>query len=631
MSCAIWAVALPAAAWAQVRSPAELKGLGLDELLATRIVSLSRTLEDWQTAPAAIGVLTGPEIERSGAVRLADALRLAPGLSVSRYYGSSYSIAARGFGTASVNKLQVLMDGRSLYTPLFSGVFWEVQDTVLADLDRIEVVRGPGGTFWGANAMNGVINVVSKDARDTQGALVVLGGGEQEEAFASVRYGGRAGANGWYRAYVKQVVRAEQVFSDGSGAADGMRQTQAGFRYDAGARGGDHLTVQGDTYWNSFGSAGRPDTDSQGWNLLGRWTRRLADGSEWTTQAYFDHAWRDVPRQFSERRDTVDLETQWHARLAARHDVVAGLGYRDSWDRTGTEPERTFVFSPERRRLRLWSGFVQDEIALEPRRWTLYAGTKFEHNDFTGFEVQPSLRLAFTPAPEQTLWAAVSRAVRAPTRVDTDSRFMPAPGLVLIQGNPDFDSETLLTGELGYRVQPHHAVSIDLATFVGDYRHLRTLEPTPPVGLPLLLGNERNGRTWGAELAVTAQPANSWRLRASLNYLHENLRLEPGSRDTTGATLEADDPEWTGSVQSTLNLAGGFQFDCFVRGASARPIATLPGYVAVDVRLAWLSRRDWELALIGQNIFDRSHAEFPAGGQQPEVQRAWFVRSMFRF
>ncbi len=624
---------LPGAASAQVmRSPAQLKGMDLNQLLETKVISMSRTLEDWQTAPTAISVLTAPEIERSGATRLEEVLRLVPGLSVSRYLGSSYSITARGFGTASVNKMQVLMDGRSLYTPLFSGVFWEVQDALLDDLDRIEIVRGPGATLWGANAMNGVINIVSKDARDTQGTYVMAGGGSEERAFSSLRYGGTLGSGAWYRGYVKYLDRAAQSFSDGSSAGDGMTQTQAGFRVDAGERTGDHFTLQGDTYWNTFASLGRPDARNRGWNLLGRLRRRMSENSEWTLQSYYDHTFREVPRQFQEKRDTIDVDLQWHVQPSARHKIVTGAGYRNSWDRTGTEADRTFRFDPASRRLHLVTAFVQDEITLEPRRWTLFVGSKFEHNDYSGYEVQPSVRLAWTPDAAQTAWAAVSRAVRTPTRIDTDSQFLPAPatGVVFLQGNPDFQSETARVYELGYRVRPHHAWLFDLATFYNDYNDLRSLEPTLPSGLPLVIANQRTARTYGAELIVTVQPTNWWRLRANVNYLHEKLALKRVSLDPTNGSLEADDPAWTGSVQSTLNLAGGFQFDVFVRGASVRPISRLAGYTATDLRLAWQSRSDWDVALVARNIFG-SHAEFPASGRQPEVERDVYVRSSIHF
>lgn len=617
-----------------MRSATQMKDLDLQALLETQVISTSRTLDDWQTAPAALSVLTAPEIERSGAVRLAEVLRLVPGLNVSRYLGSSYAITARGFSNASVNKMQVLMDGRSLYTPLFSGVFWEVQDTVLVDLDRIEVVRGPGASLWGANAMNGVINIVSKHARDTQGAFVTAGAGTEEKKFTAVRYGAKRGENSWFRVYGKYAARDDQIMSNGMAAGDDMMQKQTGFRIDHGDPTGSRATLQGDAYWIDTGNLGRSDSRHRGWNLLGRWTRPCADETTFTLQSYFDYSARDVPRQFSETRNTWDVDAQWQLRPTARHEVVAGVGYRNSWDRTGTEGDRTFVFSPSRKRIELVTGFVQDEIALEPDRWALYLGSKFEYNDYTGFEVQPGVRLAYTPDNRQTWWGAVSRAVRTPTRIDTHSRFRPMPesGFVLIQGDPAFTSEEALSGELGYRIQPRDNLVVDFATYYTTYDALRTLEPSLPSGLPLIIGNGRKGTTYGAELVLTVQPTRWWRLRGNLNYFHADLRLKPGSLDSTGGSFEANDPEVTAFVQSTMNLGKRVQWDFLVRGATQRPNPALSGYVTVDMRVAWQPRPEWELALIGQNLLSPSHPELPGGGaSQPEVERSIFARASFRY
>lgn len=627
------AMALPLSATDILRSPQDLKELDLEELLATKVISVSRTLQDWTTAPAAIDLLSSEDIRRSGAVRLADVLRIAPGLDVARYVGSSYAVTARGFSSSSVNKMQVLFDGRSLYTPLFSGVFWEIQDTLLEDLDRIEVVRGPGATMWGANAVNGVINIVSKNARDTQGVLISGGGGTEERAFGGVRYGGKAGESTFYRAYFKHMDRDDQVVATGASAHDGMSQSQGGFRLDTTPAGGGNLfTLQGDLYFNAFGIAGRPDAKNEGGNLLARWTHDFSDGAELQTQFYYDRGYRNVPRQFLEDRETYDLDIQHHRKIGDRQDLVVGGNYRTSSDATGTSG--TFVFAPVRRTLELVSGFVQDEIAFNPRHLTLYLGSKFEHNDFTGFEVQPSARLAFTPDPQQTLWGGISRAVRSPTRVDTDSRFIPVPasGAVFIQGDPDFRSEDLVSYELGYRIQPHPRLFLDFALFYNVYDHLRTLEPSLPFGLPLVIKNERDGETSGAELNATFQPIDWWRLVANYSYLHEDLRFFAGSRDPTGGSLEANDPRHHGSLRSSMTLPGAVEFDWTVRYASPLHNPATPGYVAVDVRLAFHPTKKLELALIGQNISDPEHPEFGGGAaNQPEVQRGYYGQLTWRF
>lgn len=621
---------LPAAA--TVQSPQKLKQLALEELLQTKVVSVSRTLEDWTTAPAAIGVLTAEEIHRSGAVRLGEALRLAPGLNVARYVGSSYAIGARGFNNASVNKMQVLLDGRCLYTPLFSGVFWEVQDTLLEDLDRIEIVRGPGATLWGADAVNGVINIVSKSARDTQGTLITGGGGSGERAFGSLRHGGQVGDSTYYRAYFKYLDRGDQKLSSGGSAHDGMTQSQGGFRLDSAPAGGNVLTLQGDLYTNAFGIAGRPEAKNEGGNLLGRWTHTFADASALQTQVYYDRGYRNVPLQFREDRETYDLDIQHHREIGDRQDLVIGANYRTSADETGTGG--TFIFVPPNRTLNLLSGFVQDQITFEPQHLTLSLGSKFERNDFTGFEIQPSVRVAYLPDARQTLWAGISRAVRSPTRTDADSRFIPVPAsnAVFLQGNPDFRSEVLVAYELGYRLRPHPRLLLDVATFYNAYDRLRTLEPSLPAGLPLVVKNERQGETYGAELNATFQPCPWWQLVANYSYLQKDLRFLPGSHDPTAGSLEANDPRHYGSVRSATTLPHGVEFDTVVRFATRLPNPVGPGYVAVDVRLAFHPVKNLEASLVAQNILDPGHPEFASGSvNQPEVPRSIYGQLTWRF
>ncbi len=612
-----------------VRTAVELKSLSLEELLETRVVTASRTLESWTTAPTAISVVTQEEIHRSGATRIAEALRLAAGLDVARYVGSSYAVSARGFSSSSANKMQVMLDGRSLFTPLFSGVFWEIQDTFLEDIDRIEVVRGPGATLWGANAVNGVINIISKDAQATQGALITAAAGSPETAFGGIRYGGQAGDNTFYRVYFKYQKRDEQQLANGTWNHDGMEQSQGGFRIDSKQPGENAFTLQGDTYVNSFGISGRPDADNSGANVIGRWLHGFSPTEDLQVQAYFDQGKRDVPLQFRELRTTLDFEAQFHARME-RNDVVVGAGYRTSSDETG-QTGRTFVFSPPDRTLTLTNVFAQDQITLVPSLLTLQLGSKFEHNDYTGFEVQPSIRVAYTPSADQVAWAAVSRAVRAPTRVDADSRFIPFPGFVYVQGSPLFESEDLLAYEVGYRVHPHRQVFVDLATFYNVYDDLRSLEPSPVTGFPLIIRNERYGTTYGGEVSVTFQAADWWQLSGSYSYIHENLRFRAGSHDPTGGSLEGNDPAHLATLHSAMNLPGHLQFDWTLRHSSRLPLPALPAYTTLDVRLAWNPTRDWEVALVGQNLLESRHAEFAGGANQPEVSRGGYAQVVRRF
>lgn len=604
-----------------------LKFLTLEQLLDVQVISVSRTPEDWRTAPTAISVLTSDDIDRSGATRLPDLLRLAPGLNVARYVGSSYAVSARGFSNASANKLQVLLDGRSLYTPLFSGVFWEVQDTLLEDLSRIEIVRGPGATMWGANAINGVINIVSKTAAETQGLLATAAVGTEERQNFGLRYGGKVGAGTFYRAYVKFQARDDQATPSGAANGDGMRQVQTGFRADSFFAGENQLTLQGDVYENHFGIPTRRDAHNQGGNLLGRLTHDFSPDSSLQLQLYFDRNLRDVPLQFREDRSTCDLDVQQHYRLSARQNLVLGANYRFSADQTAAT-DRTFVFTPSDRTLRLLSGFVQDELTLVPERATLYLGSKFEHNDFTGFEWQPSVRLAFTPDPHQTVWAAVSRAVRTPTRVDTDSRFLPVPasGFVLIAGNPDFASEDVIATELGYRVQPLGSVFLDVTTFYNRYDHLRTLQATPPPSAPLVIGNSREAEICGAEISLTFQPTSWWRLIGNFTALHENFRLSPGVVDPTGGSLEANDPAHLASLRSSMDLPGNFTVDAMLRHSSSLTNPHLDAYTDLDLRLGWQPAGHCHLVLVVQNALHPRHAEFPGAAAPSEVQRGGYVQ-----
>ncbi|HTI72810.1 MAG TPA: TonB-dependent receptor [Candidatus Limnocylindria bacterium] len=610
-----------------IRSPEELKHMSLDEVLETKVISVSRTPEDWTSAPSAISILTQEDIRRSGAVGVPDALRLAPGLDVARGLGNGYAITARGFNSSGGNKMQVLMDGRSLYTPLLSGVFWEIQDTVLEDLDRIEVVRGPGGTLWGANAVNGVINIVSKSARDTQGTLVVAGAGTEERGMATVRYGGKLGESTYYRVYGKYENRDEQALTNGEGAADGMQQGQGGFRIDSYLPGENTLTLQGDTYQNYTGILGRDDSHHYGGNVLGRWAHSFSDTSDLQVQAYYDRGVRNVPLQFQEDRGTFDLDAQQHFAVGERNNIVAGGNYRNSADETGTTG--TFQFSPPKRTIQLFSGFVQDELTLVPDRLTFYAGTKVEHNDFTGVEWQPSGRLAYTPTQRQTLWAAVSRAVRTPARGDADTRFIPVPatGVALIRGNPDFESEDVIAYELGYRIQAHPRLLVDLATFYNVYDHLRTLQYTPP----LIISNNREGETYGVEVELKYQATDWWRLSSSYAWLGEDLRFKPGSFDPTLGTLEANDPEHVVRFRSAMDLPANFEFDAIVRYVDNLPNPYIPSYIGLDLRVAWVPRPDLELEVVGQNILDDRHPEFAVGATPPEVQRGVYGKVTWRF
>lgn len=606
-------------------SAGELKTMSLEDLLEVQVISVSRSLEDWRTAPTAISVLTHDDIRRSGAVRMAEILRLAPGIHVGRDAGSGYAINARGFSSAVGNKMEVLLDGRSLYTPLFAGVSWNIQDTFLLDLDRVETVRGPGAVLWGANAVNGVINFVSKSADETQGLLVSGGSGTEEHGFAGIRYGGKLGLDSYYRAYFKHVSRDDAIFGNGASVGDSLRQSQGGFRLDSFLSPADHVTLQGDLYFDRTRRGARAPARYEGGNLLGRWQRSFADDSRLHVQTYYDRNVSNVPADFYEDRNTAELELTYRFPSLDRHQLVAGVVYRHSADETRNG--RSYVFTPPSRTIRLFGGFAQDEITLLPERLTLTVGSKFENNDFTGFEMQPSVRLAFRPTPRQTLWTSISRAVRTPTRAEHDAYFRPdyTYPLILFRGDRSFDSETLVAFEAGYRVRPDENLFVDLAVFLNRYDNLRTFSSEPP-DPTLILRNAREGDTAGAELMITWQPASWWRLTGSYSYLHEDLRFESGIVDPTAGFLETNDAPHTAKLTSAINLRNNVEVDLSFRYVDRLPFPYVPSYLELDVRLGWRPTEALELSLVGRNLLDASHPEFAATIMPVEIERGAYFQ-----
>jgi iron complex outermembrane receptor protein len=628
------AVAAPAAAARQKEKvdPSELKELSLEELMQIDVTSVSKRSEQLSRAAAAITVITRDDLRRSGVTSLPEALRLANGLEVARENGRNWAIAARGFNISTSNKMLVLIDGRSVYTQLFSGVFWDVQDVLLEDVDRIEVVRGPGAVLWGANAVNGVINVITRRADQTQGGLVVAGAGS-EERFGAVRYGGvigGSGGRGRYRVYAKSSDHGALRFADGRDARDPLRLTQGGFRSDWTLSGKENLTVQGDLYQGTAGEAVRDDTDLDGGNLLGRWSRTLAGGSDLALQVYWDRTHRRIPALFEEHRDTWDLDLQHHAPLGPRHDLVWGLGFRSTRDRVVNSD--LVAFLPDHRNDDLLNVFAQDEVSFLDDRLRLTAGSKLEHNPSTGFELQPSVRLAWTPDDRRMLWGAVSRAVRTPTRIDEDVRFF-ANGVTIVQGSRDFVSEELLAWELGYRAQPRPDLLLDVAAYYNVWDHLRSQEP-PASGapVPITLANRLNAKAYGVEVRTTYQPVERWSLLASYAWLGKELRLDPGSRDPSGGRAEGNDPPSRFSLRSNLDLPADLEVNAWLRFVDRLPSPVVPSYWELDLRLAWQAAEHLELALVGQNLLHASHPELgaPAPGRE-EVQRGVYGKVTWRF
>ncbi len=609
----------------------KLKGLSLEQLMEIDVTSVSRRSEPVSGAAAAITVITGEDLRRSGANNLPDALRITAGLEVAQSNGNTWAISARGFNTTAANKLLVLIDGRSIYTPLFSGVFWDVQDLLLEDVDRIEVIRGPGATLWGANAVNGVINILTRSAQDTQGTLVSAGGGTEEGGFASFRHGGKVGEGTAYRAYGKYSYHDALALANGDSARDPLRRGQAGFRLDRSDRGSGGLTLQGNAYHGLAGQrvVVRDDTVLDGADLLGRWTHTYAENSGSDFQVYYDYTHRQIPQWFEEHRHTLDLDYQHRQPLAARQDLVWGAGYRVTHDQVGNSAGVAFL--PDSVTESLFSAFVQDEIALA-HHLRLTVGTKLEHNRWTGFELQPSVRFAWVPDDRRTLWGAISRAVRTPTRYDEDIVFYTA-GNPILEGSSDFRSEALLAYEVGYRVQPRTGLSFDLATFYNVYDDLRSYEPAaPPAVFPYHFANELRGETWGFEGRASWQAASWWRLHAGYVYFDKSLRLDPGSFDPTGGGLEGNDPRSRAVLRSLMDLPRGFELDGTLRYVGRLPSPAVPAYTELDLRLGWQVSDRLELSLVGQNLLHARHPEFgPPSPLREEVQRGAYGKATWRF
>jgi iron complex outermembrane receptor protein len=618
--CGLWSCGAGAAE----RDSGSLADLSLEELSNLQITSVSKRVERLSDAAASVFVITADDIRRSGARKLTDALRLAPNLEVAQANGSGFAISARGFDGFAANKLLVLIDGRSVYTPLFSGVFWDAPDVMLEDVERIEVISGPGGTLWGVNAVNGVINVITRSARGTQGALLAAAGGD-DDTDAAARYGGSAGADAAYRVYGMYFDRGHTTTSAGAILNDAWHKSQAGFRTDwKGAT--DSLTVSGDGY---VASEGQPlpgliainglsfplgNIPISGANLTTRWARALEGGSDLSVVAYADRTARDAPPSFSETLDIFDLQLQHALAPLGRHALVWGGEFRYGLDRVTnasflafTPPRPFFGFLPPAVNQKWASLFGQDEVTL-PRDLRLTLGARLERNDYTGTEFLPNARLAWKPAADQLLWAAASRAVRAPSRLDRDV-YVPTSPPFLLAGGPNLRSETAKVYEIGYRGEPAARLSYSLTLYHADYDHLRSLEMAPS-GAYFFYANQMQGNSTGIETWATYQAGLRWRLSAGLTALRERLTVRPGSIDAPDAAVQQGrDPTHSWMLRSSFDLPYRTEFDAIVRRVAALSDPTVPGYTAIDLRAGWRARRDLELSVTGQNLFAGGHPE----------------------
>ena len=628
------ALGIAGAAWhgalAQTQMAARnpLLDLSLEDLAKVEITSVSRRPERLLDAAASVYVISAEDIRRSGASSLAEVLRLAPNLQVARGSASQYAISARGMNTNTGNKLQVLLDGRVLYTPLFSGVFWDVQDTLLEDIERVEVISGPGATLWGANAVNGVINIVTREARREPEALASVQAGNRERS-AAARYGSAAGEQGAWRAYAKHREYAELPKENGAAARDGWRISQAGLRFDGGPAA-QRYTLQGDLYDGDSdqpGSAGRRTL--RGANLLARVTRALDGGAAVQAQLYVDHVERHQPLSFGERLDTVDLDLQHRFAPLPGHLLVWGGGLRQSRDRIdnlAVTPPTSFAFLPADKTLRQQSLYAQDTYALVPERWTLTLGLRADHNVYSGTDVQPNVRLAWRVAPEQLLWASLARAARAPSRIDREF-YAPAQPPFALAGGPEFESERVDVAEVGWRATLGPRASLSATLFHHDYRKLRSLQPAGSTPLPLVLANRIAGHAEGFETWGDWLPADTLRLRAGLWWQHKALHVEAGGApDPIGLRDAGNDPRYQAFVRASADLAANWELDAALRRVGALPDPAVPAYSELDLALRWRPTPRLDVSIGGNNLLHARHAEFGSAATRSLVERSLYAR-----
>ncbi len=639
----------------KVDPPRPLASLSIEELANVEVTTASRKSERLSDAAAAVYVVTQEDIRRSGVTTLVDALRLAPGVQVARISGNQWAVGMRGFASRLSRSVLVLIDGRSVYTTLFAGTYWEVQDTLLEDVDRIEVVRGPGGALWGANAVNGVINIITKKAADTTGGFLSIGGGSEERGFGAFRYGGKI-PNGAYRVYGKYADRDAQRPVEGPTFGDWQR-AQVGFRTDFASAGGDSWTVQGDGYAadheerlliSSFTAPYRfteiGETSLSGGNLLARWSRAADKGHPLTVQAYYDYTHRRQA-DFRENRNVVDLDLQHRVPLGGRQELAWGAGFRST--SSTAIGELPLIIAPESRTENLASAFLQDDIRIS-ERWRLTLGSKVEHNDYTGFEFQPTGRVSFV-AEGHSAWFAVSRAVRTPSRVENDvikSTGVSAtqPLFVRLIGDGSFRSERVIAYETGYRRLLGSRASLDFAAFYNDLEYLTTGEALGPFFpettatgvrfvLPFGFRNNLSGHARGFEAAVDNAPAPWLKLRASYSYLELDLASGPGSSDqTSGPRIAGSSPRHRGVLAAYADLPGRFGIDVFFRVVDELPALAIPGYTNLDLRLSYRPNDRTEISLVGQGLLEAQHPEFDDRETGiTEIQRGVYGKLTWRF
>ena len=647
----------------------KLLRMNFDDLLDLEVTSVSKKPQKVSESAAAIFVLTSEDIRRSGARNIADALRLVPGLQVAQSNTHSYSISSRGLNDAFANKLLVLMDGRSVYTPLFAGVYWDAQDTLLEDIDRIEVIRGPGATLWGANAVNGIINIITKNADDTNGTYISGGGGSEERAFSGVRQGGTLSENSDYRLYAKHFQRESSHSLAGGDADDRHDAYQAGFRTDWDSSDNDSITFQGDIYAGDerqettspsllppFSEVLKDSTDYSGGNILGRWSHKISEKSDTTLQLYYDRTNRD-DIVTSQSIDTYDVDFNHRIELSAWNELLWGLGYRyisDDVDGIGPAEPTPHL----KRNYDLLSAFIQDEMEIVEDTLSFVIGTKVEENSFSGFEVQPSARLFYKVSEDHSFWGAFSHAVRTPSRAEEDiiANFGVLPGsppsatnpgmpstLFQLIGSDNLDAETLDSFELGYRGSLSNDLNVDVAAFFNSYDKLSSsvlgepslsTTPIPHAVQPLILMNPDKTDSYGVEVVVDYSVLDWWRMQGSYWYIDIDETQGPGTLSLPGsATTEGSNPHNSAVLRSLMDLPKDFELDTILRYVDSLPTRNVSSYVELDARLGLNINENFSVSLVGRNLLNGEHQEFQSQSlstTSTEIERSFFVQAEYR-
>jgi iron complex outermembrane receptor protein len=606
----------------------DLSAQSLEQLADLQVTSVSKRAEAVVDAPSSIYVITRDAIARSGRTSLPEILRLAPNLQVSQAGSSRYVITARGLNGSPEaqnfsNKLLVMIDGRTVYTPLFSGVYWDMQGVVPQDLERVEVISGPGATLWGANAVNGVINITTRSSADTQGGLLVAGYGDRRRS-ATLRYGGRLSEALTWRVYATSFQADDSYAVAGGRNNDHWSVPQAGFRADWAPAAADLVTLQGDLYEGFEAQRGAPAQTVRGGNVTSRWTRTFGSGAVVQAQAYYDRTERgDEVDGSGFKVDTYDVDLQ-HSFTTGRHSLVWGGGYRQVRYRIDGAPQ--IFFEPAARRLSLANAFVQDTVAISDDL-SLVAGVKLEDDPYVRPVLLPNVRLSWRPAEQVTLWAAASRAVRAPTPFDRDVVEVLGGQRFLVAGGA-FRSERLNAYELGLKAQPTARTLLSVAGFYNDYDRLRSIEPTPVTVLPLRWDNRMAGHTYGVEAWGSLQVTEGWRLGVAANYLDGKFRFTQGASALLGPRQAGNDPKYQARLTSTVDLGPAVTLHAALRYVSAMPEPRLPAYTEFNARVGWALSDRLELSLAGANLLHRRHREYVDGA---EIPRSVYAELQWRF